>query len=259
MQEMYLIHNQPFGSWYQADEFCAEVKYSLDAIDINPDKSDLNIGTTGAVCHDCFAYAGAVGVVGMHCYAESGATYCDVSASIAGGFEYNIDLLIKDPTITTTVTVPIWEGVATELGRFGDSLGVLAIVLDVTPVLNAEMSGTLTATGERSATAHAAGVASHRRSRSESASTIMRCLFLFASSRRPGYLELGARVNSDEFTAYATASLEFDPLTFETTGFEITAEESEIVVTPVRSQIVGNCTRASELLSATSSFFILVP
>jgi hypothetical protein len=158
--EFYLIHNNPTATGtLGADELCAEMKYSLDALNINPDKTDIAIGTTGATCQGCFAYGGAQAVVGMHCYTDADdANVCDVKASLAGSFEYNVDVLLKDPSITATSTAePIWNGAKVEIARFGDSAGLLALVLDVTPKLHAAVGGTLQATGELSAKAHAAG------------------------------------------------------------------------------------------------------
>ena len=158
--EFYLIHNNPTATGtLGADELCAEMKYSLDALNINPDKTDIAIGTTGATCQGCFAYGGAQAVVGMHCYTDADdANVCDVKASLAGSFEYNVDVLLKDPSITATSTAePIWNGAKVEIARFGDSANLLALVLDVTPKLHAAVGGTLQATGELSAKARAAG------------------------------------------------------------------------------------------------------
>ena len=158
--ELYLIHNQPgyFCGLCSADELCVEMKYSLDALNINPEKTDIDIGT-GATCKGCFAYGGASAVVGMHCYKdEYDVSVCDVSASLSGSFEYNVDVLLKDPSITATSTAqPIWNGATIELARFGDSAGILNLVVDVTPKLHGAVGGTLQATGELSAKAAAAG------------------------------------------------------------------------------------------------------
>lgn len=227
--EFYLIHNNPTSTGtLGADELCAEMKYSLNALNINPDKTDIAIGTTGATCQGCFAYGGAQAVVGMHCYKDADdATVCDVSASLAGSFEYNVDVLLKDPSITATSTAePIWNGAKIEIARFGDSAGLLNLVLDVTPKLHATVGGTLQATGELSAKAHAAGE-----------------------------LEIGGLIEDGTFTAFQTSSLTFDPLTFTATGFDVSGEEAEIVVTPdfsIGMSVVTSAT-TSALLSMTTS------
>lgn len=227
--EFYLVHNNPTSTGtVGANELCAEMKYSLDALNINPDKTDIAIGTTGATCQGCFAYGGAQAVVGMHCYKdEDDATVCDVSASLAGSFEYNVDVLLKDPSITATSTAePIWNGAKIEIARFGDSAGLLTLVLDVTPKLHATVGGTLQATGELSAKAHA-----------------------------KGELEIGGKISDGAFTAFQTSSLTFDPLTFTATGFDVSGEEAEIVVTPdfsIGMSVVTSAT-TSALLSMTTS------
>ena len=155
---MYLIHNQPDGYFYQADELCAEIKYVQGAIDINPSHDDLGIGDTGATCRDCFAYGGAYGLIGLHCYTEGTDTFCDLSAKVSGGYQHNVDVLFSDPTIMSrSFTLPIWSGDKTELGRFDDGTGTLVIILEVTPSLNAAISGTLQATGDLSAQCGAEG------------------------------------------------------------------------------------------------------
>ena len=156
--EMYLIHNQPDGYFYQADELCAEIKYVQGVIDINPSHDDLGIGDTGATCRDCFAYGGAYGLIGLHCYTEGTDTFCDLSAKVSGGYQHNADVLFSDPTIMSrSFTLPIWSGDKTELGRFDDGTGTLVIILEVTPSLYAGVSGTLQATGDLSAQCGAEG------------------------------------------------------------------------------------------------------
>ncbi len=68
--EMYIVHNNPTGSIFYADEFCAETRYAKQ-LEINPSKQELTVdGISGTRCKNCFLNAGSALVVGMRCYNE---------------------------------------------------------------------------------------------------------------------------------------------------------------------------------------------
>ena len=64
-------------------------------------------------------------------------------------------------------------------------------------------------------------------------------LKLIGSYHFAGELEIGGQISDNTFTAFETSSLTFDPLTFTATGFDVSGEEAEIVVTPVSTLL--NC------------------
>ena len=72
---------------------------------------------------------------------------------------------------------------------------------------------------------------------------------MIGSYRFAGSLEIGGKISDGTFTAYQTDQLTFEPLTFTATGFDVSAEEAEIVVTPVSTLLSCQCTGSVEAIN----------
>jgi hypothetical protein len=65
----FIVHNSPQSNIFKADELCFEIIYSVKPIGFNTNRvRDLRpTGSSGIVCADCYAHAGAWALAGLRC------------------------------------------------------------------------------------------------------------------------------------------------------------------------------------------------
>lgn len=121
-------------------EACVEYEYHVPLLNMNYDTSNQAAtesekvieGVDGFICKDCYAYLG--GGVGVEAHYDQNRVW-EFSAHLWGQSKMNLDLQIKDPTITAPldVTKTIIQGQKMQLFTYG------YITVDYTPKLTARV------------------------------------------------------------------------------------------------------------------------
>jgi hypothetical protein len=74
----FIVHNKPQENIFSADEICFEIIFRKEPIGFNKERlKELRpAGTSGIVCNDCYAHAGAHVLAGMRCLKETVVILC---------------------------------------------------------------------------------------------------------------------------------------------------------------------------------------